>query len=504
MSNETKKPNRPNGPKKSQNPKNPKNPKNPPASAKHTLGKIQPAKDEGELKVNDKGDWDKIRSNWAKDQVDLARSKAEHFFASDDELPLSRHLLLVAIVSFFICFIAWANYAELDEVTRGDGKVIPSSEIQIVQNLEGGIVEEFLVKEGDIVKAGQVLLRLRDLSAASDYSANLTRYYGLLATSARLQAEAANSDELIFDPEVMENSPDSAKEETESFLASRRQQKQQISVLQQQLAQRNQEVLELTTRRRDLSRVLELSREEKSMIAPLVERGSAPRIELVQLERGIQEKVTELNAVLQSMPRADLAIKEVEARIREIVETTRSTAQNKLSEATIEMNTIKQTLAALEDRKVRTEIKSPVNGEVKDLKINTVGGVVQPGSDIIEIVPHDDQLLIEARIRPGDIAFLHPNQRAVVKVTAYDYAIYGGLDAEVINISADTIIDEQGESFYRVRIRTFETELVRKGEVLPIIPGMVTSIDILTGKKSVMNYILKPFIKTLNNSMRER
>jgi adhesin transport system membrane fusion protein len=168
------------------------------------------------------------------------------------------------------------------------------------------------------------------------------------------------------------------------------------------------------------------------------------------------------------------------------------------------MNTIKQTLAALEDRKVRTEIKSPVNGEVKDLKINTVGGVVQPGSDIIEIVPHDDQLLIEARIRPGDIAFLHPNQRAVVKVTAYDYAIYGGLDAEVINISADTIVDEQGESFYRVRIRTFETELVRKGEILPIIPGMVTSIDILTGKKSVMNYILKPFIKTLNNSMRER
>jgi len=220
MSNETKKPNRPNGPKKSKNPKNPKGPKGPPASAKQTLGKIKPAKDEGELKVNDKGDWDKIRSNWAKDQVDLARSKAEHFFASDDELPLSRHLLLVAIVSFFICFIAWANFAELDEVTRGDGKVIPSSEIQIVQNLEGGIVEEFLVKEGDIVKAGQVLLRLRDLSAASDYSANLTRYYGLLATSARLEAEAANSDELIFDPEVMKNSPDSAKEETVFLLVA--------------------------------------------------------------------------------------------------------------------------------------------------------------------------------------------------------------------------------------------------------------------------------------------
>lgn len=457
-----------------------------------------------ELKVNDKGDWQKIRSNWAKEQADLARAKAEKFFTSDEELPLSRHLLLVFIVGFFIAFIIWANLASLDEVTRGDGKVIPSSEIQIIQNLEGGIVEEFLVKEGDTVEAGQVLLRLQDISAASDYGANRTRYYGLLATTTRLQAEAENSEELKFFDEVKENAPQSVKEEMESFTATRRQMRQQISVLEQQRAQRLQEVEELKTRENDLSKVLELSREEKAMIAPLVERGSAPRIELVQLERGIQEKVTELNGVLQSMPRAELAVKEAEARISEIVETARSEAQQKLSETTIEMNTIKQTLTALEDRKVRTEIKSPVNGEVKDLKINTVGGVVQPGSDILEIVPHDDQLLVEARIRPSDIAFLHPGQAAVVKITAYDFSIYGGLEAEVIDISADTITDEQGESFYRVRIRTKQTELKRKNEVLPIIPGMVTSVDILTGKKTVMDYILKPFIKTLSESLNER
>ncbi len=461
-------------------------------------------KDESSLNVNDKGDWDKIRSNWAKEQADLARAKAEKFFTSDEELPLSRHLLLVFIVGFCVCFILWANFAALDEVTRGNGKIIPSSEIQVIQNLEGGIVEEFLVKEGDVVTAGQVLLRLRDISAASDYGANRARYFGLLATSQRLQAEAENSDSLRFSEEVKKNAPSSVREELESFTAGRRQLKQQISVLEQQLAQREQEILELKTRERDLSRVLALSREEKAMIAPLVARGSAPRIELVQLERGIQEKVTELNGVLQSMPRADLAVKEVQARINEIVETSRSEAQQQLSEATIEMDTIQQTLGALEDRKVRTEIRSPVNGEVKDLKINTVGGVVQPGSDIVEIVPHDDQLLVEARIRPSDIAFLHPQQKAVVKVTAYDFSIYGGLEAEVVDISADTIMDEQGESFYRVRIRTNQTELRRKGEVLPIIPGMVTSVDILTGKKTVMDYILKPFVKTLGSAMHER
>ncbi|MEC7701348.1 MAG: HlyD family type I secretion periplasmic adaptor subunit [Pseudomonadota bacterium] len=466
--------------------------------------KDQADKDELALSVNDQGDWNKIQANWAKQQADLARAKAEKFFTSDEELPLSRHLLLVFIVGFFLAFIIWANFATLDEVTRGDGKIIPSSEIQVIQNLEGGIVDEFLVKEGEMVSAGQVLLRLRDVSASSDYGANKARYYGLLATTARLQAEAENSDLLTFSDEVKQNAPTNAEEEMESFLASRRQIKQQISVLEQQLAQRKQEVQELKTRENDLRRVLDLSREEKAMIEPLVARGSAPRIELVQLERGIQEKVTELNGVLQSMPRAELAVKEVEARISEIVETARSDAQQRLSETTIEMNSIKQTLAALEDRKVRTEIKSPVNGVVKDLKINTVGGVVQPGSDILEIVPHDDQLLVEARIRPSDIAFLHPGQKAVVKITAYDFSIYGGLEAELIDISADTITDEQGESFYRVRIRTFDTELTRKNEVLPIIPGMVTSVDILTGKKTVMDYILKPFIKTLKQSLNER
>ena len=190
--------------------------------------------------------------------------------------------------------------------------------------------------------------------------------------------------------------------------------------------------------------------------------------------------------------------------MREIESAARAQAQTELAAATAEMNSIGQTLTALTDRKTRTEIRSPVNGTVKDIKVTTVGGVVKPGADLMEIVPRDDQLIVEARIRPADIAFLHPGQKAVVKLTAYDYSIYGGLTGELVDISADTITNEKGETFYRVRIRTPQTFLKRKGEVLDIIPGMVASVDILTGKKTVMQYLLKPFIKTLDVAMRER
>jgi adhesin transport system membrane fusion protein len=218
----------------------------------------------------------------------------------------------------------------------------------------------------------------------------------------------------------------------------------------------------------------------------------------------MKERQTELNGLQTALPRAQSAVQEAEARIKELTSGSKADAQTELSTTMIEMSTIEQTLGALEDRQTRTEIRSPVNGLIKDIKIHTIGGVVQPGQDILEIVPLNDQLLVEANVRPGDIAFLHPGQKAVVKITAYDFAIYGGLKGELVDISADTITNEKGESFYRVRVRTHETALQRKGEVLPIIPGMVATIDILTGEKTVMQYIMKPLIKTVGNAMKER
>lgn len=456
------------------------------------------------LSINKASEWAQIQSEWMKVQMEKAQAQADKFFTTDEELPLGSHLLMVGIIAFFVAFIIWANFATLDEVTRGDGKVIPSSQVQVIQNLEGGIVDEFLVKEGDEVQANQIVMRLRNIDASSNLGANQSKYMGLRATIARLEAEAGGKASPEFPDDVMKAAPQNVSEQMDAFRANMQSLNSQLQVYQQQLAQREQEVRELDTRITDLRGVISLSRQERDMIAPLVERGSAPKIELIQLERGLKEKQSELNSLLGALPRSKAAVQEAQAKIDEVTDAARAQAQTELSANMMEMKSIEQTLGSLEDRKTRTEIRSPVNGTVKDIVVTTVGGVVKPGEPMMEIVPKDDQLLVEARVRPSDIAFLYPGQKAVVKITAYDYSIYGGLRGELVDISADTITNEKGESFYRVRLRTYENTLKRKGEVLPIIPGMVASVDIMTGKKSVMEYILKPFVKTLSNAMSER
>ena len=454
--------------------------------------------------INDADEWQAVRDNWAKEQSDKLHARALAFFDTDDDLPLSKHLLLVAISSFIVIFIVWANFATLDEVTRGDGKVIPSSDVQALQSLDAGIVEKILVREGDIVEAGQSLMMLDAIEATSDLGANQARYLGLLASITRLSAEAEGKGTVDFPEEVMKGAPQSVTEELNAFRANQQSLNGQRNVLQQQMSQRESELREVNTRIADTRGVIALQNQEAAMVRPLVEKGSAPRMELLQLERTIKEKRAELNSYTSSVPRIRSSIDEAKARIDELETNMKAQAQAELSAKLIEMNEIKERLAALEQRKGRTELKSPVNGTIQEITVNTIGGVVRPGEDIIKIVPKDDQLIVEAKVRPSDRAFIFPGQKAVIKITAYDFSIYGGLDGQLVDISADTIEDQEGNSFYRVKLRTDKTELVRKGEVLPITTGMVASVDILTGKKTVMQYLLKPFIKTLDNAMNER
>ncbi len=461
-------------------------------------------KDNQDKNVNDHGAWAAIRQSWAKEQIDIAEAHAISFFDADDQIPLSKHFLLVAITLFFAIFVIWANWATLDEVTRGDGKIIPSSEVQALQSLDPGIVEEFLVKEGDFVERGQILVRLRDIEASSDLGANRARYLGLLASITRLQAQAEGKDTVAFPEEVIQDAPRSVTEELNAFRANRLQLDGQINVLKQQMTQREQELDELNTRIGDLRGVIHLQRQEMNMIKPLVDKGSAPKLELLQLQRGIKEKVSELNGLTSSMPRTKSAIEEARARLDDVLQTAKTEAQIELAAKLTELNEIRERLSGLKERKIRKEMKSPVAGTVQELTVNTVGGVVRAGEDLIKIVPKDDQLIVEARVKPSDRAFIYPGQPAVIKITAYDFSIYGGLKGELLDISADTIEDDQGNPFYRVRLRTHETELKRKGEILPIIPGMVASVDVLTGQKTVMQYLLKPFVKTLDNAMNER
>lgn len=435
---------------------------------------------------------------------DLIQAHTLAFFDTDESLPLSKHLLFVSITVFFVAFFVWANLAQLDEVTRGDGKVIPSSDIQALQSLDPGIVDEFLIKEGDFVRQGQVLVRLRDIEASSDLGANRARYLGLLASITRLQAQVEGRDIVEFPEEVITESPTSVTEELNSFKANKSQLQRQINVLQQQMTQREQEVDELNGRIGDSKGVLYLQQKELNIIKPLVQAGSAPELELLQLQQQIQQQRSELNQLKKSVPRAQSAIQEAQARIEEVKQTAQTEAQTELATKLSELNEIRERLSGLQERKGRTEIRSPVDGTIQELTVNTIGGVVRAGEDLIKIVPEDDQLIIEAKVKPADRAFIYPGQDAVIKVTAYDFSIYGGLKGELLDISADTIEDEQGNVFYRVRLRTYDKELKRKGEVLPIIPGMVASVDILTGQKTVMQYLLKPLVKTLDNAMNER
>lgn len=457
-----------------------------------------------DLNMNDVEDWDKIRQGWMRESSDKVQAYADRYFMTDDELPLHRHFILVGLFLFFIIFVVWASFATLDETARGEGQIIPVGEVQVIQNLEGGIVDAFMFQEGDQVKKDEVIMRLRDVGAQSDLGMNESKYMALLAAITRLQAEVDGKDTVTFPDDVMNKSPQSVTEELNAFRANKEKLQGQVSVLEQQLSQRRQEVSELTMKSGDLASVIRLSKEEKRMTEPLVAKGSAPKVELIQLERAIREKQTELNGVLAAIPRAKSAIAEAQARIGEMKKSFIADAQTELTAKTAEMNTVKQSLGALTDKKDRTEIRSPVNGTIKDFKINTVGGVVRPGDPIAEIVPMDDNLLVEAKIRPSDIARLRPGLPAMVKITAYDFTIYGGLQGEVSDISADTIKNEKGEFFYRVKVRTKENSLHRKGEVLPIIPGMIATVDIQTGKKTVMEYLMKPFFKTVENSMNEK
>jgi adhesin transport system membrane fusion protein len=414
------------------------------------------------------------------------------------------YILTVLSVAFFAVMGVWAHYAVLDEVTRGEGTIVPSSRTQVIQNLEGGILAEILVHEGDIVQAGDVLVRIENTVAQASLEDARSQYLSLQATEARLMAELDSEDTVIFPAGVLEEAPIVAADQQRLFNARRRQLEAQINVLQSQAVQRKQEVAEMNSRRQQLQQSLGLARDELAIMAPLVQKGVMPRIELIRIERQVADLEGEIRTIGAALPRLQSAQQEANERIEEMKLTAQTEASDELNKTRAERKSIEQSLFAGQDRVTRTAVTSPVRGTVKDMKINTVGGVIQPGEDIMEIVPLDDSLIVEARVRPADIAYLRPDQKAVIKVSAYDFSIYGGLTAKLVRISADTIRDEEGESFYHVYLRTEENALHHRGETLPIIPGMTVTAEILTGEKSVLDYLLKPILKAKDSALRER
>ncbi|WP_223460860.1 MULTISPECIES: HlyD family type I secretion periplasmic adaptor subunit [unclassified Pseudomonas] len=421
-----------------------------------------------------------------------------------EDAPRVVRLTIWAIIAFFVFLMLWANFAVIDEVTKGDGKAIPSSKIQKIQNLEGGIVAELFVKEGQIVEAGAPLIRLDDTRFASNVGETEADRLSMLLRVERLSAEVEDRP-LNFPEDVLKAVPGQAKSEESLYISRRQQLHDEIGGLQEQLIQRQQELREFTSKQAQYRQQLGFQRQEISMSEPLVAQGAVSPVEVLRLRRAEAETRGQLDATTLAIPRAESAIKEVQRKVDETRGKFRSEALTQLNEARTDLNKAQATGKALEDRLSRTLVTSPVRGIVNKLLVNTIGGVIQPGSDLVEIVPLDDTLLVEAKIRPQDIAFLHPGQEATVKFTAYDYTIYGGLKAKLEQIGADTITDEDKKTtYYIIKLRTDRSHLGTDEKPLLIIPGMVASVDIITGKKTVLSYLLKPIIRARTEALHER
>ncbi|TBU98087.1 HlyD family type I secretion periplasmic adaptor subunit [Stutzerimonas kirkiae] len=426
----------------------------------------------------------------------------------DAELALERQKvlrargLLYSIAAIFAVLLLWSALTRIDEVTRGEGKIIPSRQLQIVQSVDGGVVEDVFVEEGDAVSRGDVLVRIDPTRFVASFQEGSVRVFALRAKVERLKALV---DDLPYQPErPAQLSADQSvvlEQEHSYYLESRKELEQKLSIAREQRAQRQQELSEVRARLHAAEQAYRMSSQELQVTRPLLRSGAVSEIDILRLERDQASADGERRQAAARARQIEAGIQEADARLREVELTTRNLWRSELSEASSQLNSLDKNVDGLADRVKFSEIRSPVNGTIQRVLFNTIGGVVQPGHAVIEIVPNDDRLLVEARVAPKDIAFLRPGLPATIKLHAYDFSIYGGLEAQLQHISADTITDERDNTFYLVRAVTTDAESAQR---LAVIPGMTAQLDIITGKKSILAYLLKPILRAKANALSER
>lgn len=412
--------------------------------------------------------------------------------------------LLLAIAFGFGGFVLWAAMFEITEVSRGMGRVVPSSQVQIVQSLEGGILRHIEVEEGAQVEAGQALMHLDDTGFSAQKGELDQRRNGLLAEKSRLEAEAAYAREVMFSEALQRQNPQGVSAETALFLSRRQQLERQLAGLESKKRQREGELAELTASQARRLGVLAPLREEMALTQTLAKRGAVPEIELLRLKSRVAGLEGDLSVGEAAQARLQAQIEQANADLASARAAYALGARQRLAALEVELAIVEQSLAAARDRVARRTITSPARGTLNRLMFTTLGAVVQPGAILAEIVPQDDGLLIEAAISPRDVAFIAPGAPASVKITAYDYLTYGSLAAHVDRISADSITDAQGQTSFRVILRTKASHLGPSHTPLPISPGMIAQVDIQTGRKTVLSYLTKPLLRARAEALRER
>jgi len=436
------------------------------------------------------------------------------------ETPTAQRLIIWALFALFVCFFVWAYFAELDRVVRGEGKVVPSSQVQIIQSLDGGILQDLYVQEGMAVTKGQPLARIDDTRFRSDMAQQTQEVDSLRADIIRLRSELSSilisnannwklqiqiqQKTLTFPEDLVTTAATLIERQQEEYIGRLNSLENQVAIQAQQIMQRQQEIKELESKISTLRSSLRLANRELKLTRPLAEKNIVPEVELLKLQRTVNQLNGELSALRAQIPRNQSALQESVLKRRELVFKFRTDARAQLNEKQAALSSITEAQVGVKDKVTKALITSPVVGTVKTLHINTLGGVVKPGQVLLEIVPTEDKLLVEAKIIPKDIAFIHVGLPARVKISAYDFTRYGGLDGVVELISADTTQDEEGNSYYVVRIRTTESGMNRDNKIdMPIIPGMLTSVDVMVSKRTILEYLLNPLLRAKEMALRE-
>lgn len=438
------------------------------------------------------------------DDLDYA---TEYVSALHSQVPRTLRVFVTAALIAVVAFVAWAGWAKLDEVARGEGRVVTSGKNQLLQSLEGGIVKEIFVKTGDRVKRGDVLIRIDDTGFSSNLGEIESKQLNLFSQIARLEHET-NPDmtgEPVFPEEVRQRAPALVESELRLFRARRQSLKVQLQILAERVEQKSRELQETRTNLVRLQTTLKLALEEEALKKPLALSGVVPKTDVIRLQREIADLRGQIGVSENSVPRIEAGIREAQAQVSEQKLRYLQEAEVELGQRSAEQAILEETIRSARDKVNRADVKAPVDGIVNALNVNTVGGVVRAGEILAEIVPLEEALRVEVRVRPSDIAFVHPDQTALVKITAYDFSIFGGLEGRVEKISPDSAVDESTrEVYYTVTVKTLSNQLAGRNQNLSIFPGMVASVDILTGKKSVLDYLLKPINKAKSEALRER
>ena len=427
--------------------------------------------------------------------------------AREDRPPLFASASIFIIGALFASSVAWASFAEVDEIARGDGKIIPASKTQIIQASEPGVVQEIAVKIGQIVKKNDLIIRLDNTFNTSSLGEQQAKARALQTRIARLKFEQTGKLEGAFPcpPEIQKVAPEICDNEQKLLIARRDNFEVKLSVLKSRLDQREKELDEANANADRLTKNLAVSDQEAKLVEAMVKKGLMARTEQLRVER----EQTELNGQLalagETIKKAKSAITEAKLQVDELGLQLQQEALSDLTQALADLSVVDETIRGATDKVARTDIRSPVDGIVNTLDINTVGAFVQPGAVVAGIVPTSETLLVEARVSPRDVAFIRPGQDALIKVTAYDFSIFGGIEGKVSNITADSLVDQKtGEPYYQVRVATDKSTLTRDGKTYSIIPGMICSVDIKTGRKTILTYLMKPINKAREEAMSER